>query len=80
MVVAGPGLRQLLMVGRNSNDIDPARLNCDTKNSHRSFDSLRYAPVAQDGRSLVWQSFCAGPIKIYFISIIEGQSIEAVQN
>jgi hypothetical protein len=44
MIVAGPGLGLLPMVDRDSNDIDPARLNCDTKSNRRSFDSLRFPP------------------------------------
>jgi hypothetical protein len=40
-------------------------LDCDVregKNNRRSFDSLRDAPVAQDDKSLVMQSFCAESI------------------
>jgi hypothetical protein len=43
--------------------IDPARSDCNAKegkDKRRSFDFLRFAPVAQDDRYLVMQSFCAG--------------------
>jgi len=37
------------------------------KNNRRSFDSLRYAPVAQDDSYLVMQLFGAGSINIAFV-------------
>jgi hypothetical protein len=56
VVLTSPGTwaTRLLLIGHDWVAIQ--------KNNRRSFDSLRYAPVAQDDSYLVMQSFGAGSI------------------